>query len=1310
MPNISICEITGLPITKSEEFTNIHFKEDFYSNFIKIGENIIYMYGSGNISHYEDDVFQTKVNEFVEKMLVKKPMIIIRNTTGHTGKVPIREVKKYRNYVNENHNDIEAVIFISNQKWLKIILATGIKFFSPKVPYLVFDSYEKAIRKAVERTSFQTNIFQTALSFQQIDFNPDWHFQNLETNFSYKIGIVPNVLLFVAIKGNPGNVEDVKQSCEILEKVFAIAGFQSNPYYNITDYSELQEGGSLGLKKLYAREIKRINKTFNTEPKLSIICNASKFFKATVKLYSAFVRQKFVFVDSVAEAFRLINVNISTKESYETASIIKIKQDDVDQIIDLCGSIIWEEEQQNFQDALVNKDNPLITIADSLNIVRTEISSMVGNYQTILNDINCGILVSNAGSREILFINDLALKILDLSKDDIKKTTCNELLCGKSGGDCINTICSNFRNKEFIISDKKGNEHFLTISMTENIFENKTCYIHSFTEISDFKKVQHENEKHLLNLEKSKKVLISMMEDAEIANKKVKESDEYHRTLLRSIPDSIFVISSDGYFIDYKADVNDLFSSPEQFIGKNFKEILPPSVSELFDNHIRKSMENNLLEQIEYDLDIGGVIQHFQARIVPLGSDKLVTFVRNITEQKKASEEIISHNNMQTILIKLASQYINLPIEKIEQSISSSLEEIGGYVNADRAYIFEYDWEKNVCNNTHEWCQVGIEPQILELQNVPLEMLPWWVEAHKKGETLSIPDVFALNNDDGVRQILEPQKIKSLMTLPMMNNGVCTGFLGFDSVRAHHYYTKKEELLLAVFSEMLVNFNNRTTLEKRLIDEKKKADSANKAKSEFLANMSHEIRTPMNAILGFSEALYHKLENDNHKKMIKSVLSGGNLLLSLLNDILDLSKIEADKIEISPQPVDTINVINEIKLLFFEKTQKKGVALSVDATDSFPEGLLLDEIRFKQIIFNLVGNATKFTHKGFVRIKLDFVHSSDAGGELRIDISDTGIGIPDDQQKIIFEAFRQQSGQSNRQYGGAGLGLAISKRLAEKMKGNITVKSEIGKGSVFSLVIPDVKVCEKIIEKNDKYLPIDDIVFEENTILVVDDVISNIEAVESLLQGMGLRIVSADNGEMALEILKHTNPALILLDIRMPGLNGYQVAEIIKTNDSKKHIPVVALTASVSAKTNKDQLRNFNGFLYKPVSKGELVNELMKFLAYQKLKKQENNISSFETTLNILPNNTKEKLPEIGKILKNDYLPIWNEIKDGLVLFKIEDFANQLIDFGNSNKIDFLIQYSEQIIDYVNNVNIEDLLIHLNKFPEIIETILNFKN
>ena len=495
---------------------------------------------------------------------------------------------------------------------------------------------------------------------------------------------------------------------------------------------------------------------------------------------------------------------------------------------------------------------------------------------------------------------------------------------------------------------------------------------------------------------------------------------------------------------------------------------------------------------------------------------------------------------------------------------------------------------------------------------------------------------------------------------------------------------------------------------------KEAAESANRAKSEFLANMSHEIRTPMNAILGFTEALYHKLDHIEHKKMLRSVSSSGNLLLSLLNDILDLSKIEAGHLDIVPQPVDVPAMLEDFRVLFVGKAGSKGLELRVKTPRDMPRLLDLDETRIKQVMFNLIGNAIKFTHEGHITVSVGFTKENEEQGTLSFKVKDTGIGIPEAQHDQIFEPFHQQSGQSNRTYGGTGLGLPITKRLVQRMQGEILVDSQPGKGSLFSVVLPGVRISKADHQYKKPLSDVSLVRFSKSLVMVVDDAPSNLEIMEIQLQMAGLHTMTAGSGDHALELLKHHKPELILLDILMPGMDGIEVAAMIRKNERLKDIPIVAFTALVHETKRIEASGLFNGMVQKPVNRQELFSMLGEFLPYDKVSPdaeaaddkpaRKTDLPSAPVTGSIaISDDMKARLPDLLDVLKGDFLPQWEQLKDQWVLFKIEEFSSRLKSTAASSGFAFLETYADQMRHQVDNLDLESLKESMDAFPRIIE-------
>ena len=384
------------------------------------------------------------------------------------------------------------------------------------------------------------------------------------------------------------------------------------------------------------------------------------------------------------------------------------------------------------------------------------------------------------------------------------------------------------------------------------------------------------------------------------------------------------------------------------------------------------------------------------------------------------------------------------------------------------------------------------------------------------------------------------------------------------------------------------------------------AKAANVAKSQFLANMSHEIRTPINAVLGLNSIILRDTKEESTREYATDVENSGKSLLALINDILDFSKIEAGKMDIVPVEYNLDALIIDCQNMMYGRVRDKGLEFELNCDESVPSVLLGDEVRIRQIVINILTNAVKYTSSGKVTLNVNFTQNGEDSIILTFSVSDTGIGISEEDQKHLFESFKRFNEKKNRNIEGTGLGLALVNQLTGLMEGEVKVDSVVGKGSTFTVSIPQKVVSNTPVgkvtfeyKKKTNIDTMDDMKDMTGRLLVVDDVLVNLKVIEKLLSKTKFSVDTADSGLKAIKMSKETKYDLIFLDHMMPEMDGIETLNNIRNDKTNLNIdtPVIMLTANAIEGVKDEYLsEGFDGYLSKPVSYQSLRDMIVSFI------------------------------------------------------------------------------------------------------------------
>jgi CheY-like chemotaxis protein len=392
---------------------------------------------------------------------------------------------------------------------------------------------------------------------------------------------------------------------------------------------------------------------------------------------------------------------------------------------------------------------------------------------------------------------------------------------------------------------------------------------------------------------------------------------------------------------------------------------------------------------------------------------------------------------------------------------------------------------------------------------------------------------------------------------------------------------------------------NQSTKQQKIIsylnESEKKIKEAAQLKEQFMANMSHEIRTPMNAIIGFTNLLKRTTLTDGQRQYVQNIHSAGENLLVLINDILDLSKIEAGMMHLEDINFSLRSLISSVSAMFSERIKEKKLQLKIDVDNETPDILCGDAVRLTQILVNLLSNAVKFTEHGEVKLIVETLYSDEKNAKIRIKVSDTGIGIAREKQTAIFERFQQADSETTRKFGGTGLGLSIVKQLVEMQEGSIYLESEIGKGTQFTVEldykIPDAdELLSNAIAAESRPVSL-----EKVKVLIAEDNVMNQQLIRHLMKSWDIECTIVDNGAEAVEQLKKKHFSLVLMDIQMPVMDGYTTTGVIR-KELKMNIPIIAMTAhAMSGEKEKCLQLGMNDYISKPLKETVLYNLIAQY-------------------------------------------------------------------------------------------------------------------
>jgi len=689
-------------------------------------------------------------------------------------------------------------------------------------------------------------------------------------------------------------------------------------------------------------------------------------------------------------------------------------------------------------------------------------------------------------------------------------------------------------------------------------------------------------------------------------------SEQKFRLLAEHSEDIISVHATDGTVWYLSPSVTTVLGyEVDDIIGRRFEQFVHPDDRHKFlpADQVPQFADKNTAESIiiiRYRvLRKDGIYIWLESIIKPITDEdelvKLICTSRNITDQKIAQEKLKKKDHLlQAVSQATHSLLINTDLNT---AINESIQVLGSTAMVSRVYLFQNHFDRSTdtwsTTETHEWTEKSGDNRLdnAYMKDIPFENIKKIIEPLLDHQPFV--SYRSKEEDPQLQGILERTGVYSSVAVPIfLKNGSFWGFVGFDEMKEEREWYEAEFAILRSYASSLAAAIERKQIEVELVQAKELAESASHAKSEFMANMSHELRTPMNGIIGFTDLVLTTELQKAQRDYLQNVKKSAYGLLEIINDILDFSKIEAGKLLIDHTPFKLDELIEETIDMLTLKAFEKRLEMLYRADPSIPSQFLGDPVRIRQIVVNLLGNAIKFTGEGEIMVsirKTSNVYQSENKSFIRlaIEVKDTGIGIRREKLQKIFESFTQADSSTTRKYGGTGLGLTISRSLAELMGGYLTVESEPAKGSVFTLHL----ILEVANQQTEFQLPQKPLV---KKVLVVDDNATNLQLIQEVFSYFHITAVPASGGAEAIARIKEARQKkepfdLMIADQGMPGMDGVTLVKELKRQFAAQ-APSCILMLSPLEKDLYQQEATRTGiakFLSKPVKMHELYGALL---------------------------------------------------------------------------------------------------------------------